>query len=361
MGYDTSVSATSPPPRPHRAARVEDGFYLLLGRVLRRRGWRPRVIGYPGYGTDGWVRVLARVLLTPPGTRRGEVESGRGWRRFFSAKVGGVPVTVDVGGRRHEVISGRGGYVDAVVPADLAPGWGYVRLSVEQAPPSTAALRVVGPHARLGLVSDVDDTVMITALPRPLLAFWNTFIRTESSRRPVPGMADLLHELAAEDPEAFVIYLSTGPWNVAPSLQQFLQQYGFPRGPMLLTDWGPTSEGWFRSGREHKRAQLRRLLAQLPQLTWLLVGDDGQHDPELYREAAATGSDRVRAVIIRQLSPTEQVLTHGTPEPLSERLGPTAQLSVPEIRAPDGLSLMAALRSRGLLSLGSTSRQRGRR
>lgn len=347
------MSNGAAPRRLHRAARVEDSFYSLVAHVLRRRGWRPRVLVYTGYGTDGWVRVFGRVLLTPPGTRRHEVdEHRRGWRRFFSAKVAGVPVTIDVGGQRHEVCSGRGGYIDEIVSADLAPGWAPALLSTEGSPASAASLRVVGPDARRGVVSDIDDTVMITALPRPLLAFWNTFVRTEASRRAVPGIAHLYGELLAEDPETFIVYLSTGPWNVAPALAAFLARHGFPTGPLLLTDWGPAPEGWFRSGREHKRLQLRRLLSELPQLEWLLVGDDGQHDPELYAEAAAAAPDRVQAVAIRQLTATEQVLTHGTTEPLSElpwASTPPAS-RVPEVRAPDGFGLLSALRSRGLFS-----------
>lgn len=51
-------------------------------------------------------------------------------------------------------------------------------------------------------------------------------------------------------------------------------------GPLLLTDWGPTNTGWFRSGQDHKRACLDRLAKDFPKIKWLLIGDDGQHDPE---------------------------------------------------------------------------------
>jgi phosphatidate phosphatase APP1 len=92
-------------------------------------------------------------------------------------------------------------------------------------------------------------------------------------------------------------------------------------------------------------------LDELPQVRWLLVGDDGQHDPELYAEAADAAPDQVRAVAIRQLSPAEQVLTHGTPEPIRER-GPSRRTAPvhEEVRAPDGFGLLAALRARGILA-----------
>ena len=342
-------TARSTEPVLHRAARAEDALNRTLARVLHRRGWRPRVIAYTGYGGQGWVRVLARVLLSPPGVGDRDDTGTRGWRHFVSAKLGGVPVTVDVGGRQHVVESGRGGYVDAVVAVDLPPGWTVARLSVDGADQSEAPLRVVGPDERLGVISDVDDTVLVTALPRPLLAFWNTFVRPEESRRPVPGMADLFHTLRRHHPDAFVVYVSTGAWNLAPALTRFLQRRGFPAGPLLMTDWGPTPEGWFRSGKDHKRTTLRRLVDELPQLRWVLVGDDGQHDPQLYDEIAWARPAEVRLVAIRQLAVTEQVLTHGTPVPLSgppRGAGSGSGRGVPWVRAPDGNALVAQIRDR---------------
>lgn len=329
------------PARLHRSARFEDRVHYVVERVLRKRGWRPRVVPYVGYGTDGWVRVLARVLLAPPGTPRRDIEDGRGWRRFFCATATQVPVSVDIAGVVHQVISGRGGYVDEVIDAELAPGWASAYLTAEGCAPAAAALRIISPDARVGIVSDIDDTVVVTAMPRPMLAVWNTMLLPEAARRPVPGMALMYQSLTASDPDAFVVYVSTGAWNVAPALTHFLARHGFPRGPLLMTDWGPAADGWFRSGRAHKRSQLLRLLAELPQLTWIFVGDDGQHDPDLYAEAVTSCPGRVRAVAIRELTAAQQVLTHGTPEPLPEK---TPGPSVPEVRAPNGFELLNRLR-----------------
>lgn len=321
----------------------------MLALWLRRRGWTPRVIAYTGYGADGWVRVMARVLLAPPDTRSQELRLGRGWRRFLSASAAGVPVTVEVGGRTHEVVSGRGGYLDTVLHAQLQPGWAEATLTGHGAPPVTGVIRVVDSSVGLGIISDIDDTVLITALPRPLLAFWNTFVRHETSRRPVRGMATLYAEIVRANPEAPFFYLSTGAWNVAPVLEQFLTRHSFPPGPLLLTDWGPTADRWFRSGQEHKRREIQRLFEELPQLRWLLIGDDGQHDPEIYAEAAEAAPAQLLGVAIRQLSPTEQVLTHGTPDPLHERGSRRSAPAHDEVRAPDGFRLLSTLRARGLL------------
>lgn len=101
----------------------------------------------------------------------------------------------------------------------------------------------------------------------------------EHARLPVPGMAVLLEGLARDHPGAPVVYLSTGAWNIALTLSRFLSRHLFPQGSMLLTDWGPTHDRWFRSGVEHKMHNLRRLAREFPDIRWLLIGDDGQHDP----------------------------------------------------------------------------------
>ncbi len=339
--------------RAHVSARVEDAVVGAVGSRLGRRGWRPRVLAYTGYGAPGWVRVFARVLLSPP-RRPGESDAERrdpqrGWRAFVTLPVARCVVTVDVGSARHQVVTDRSGYVDVRLPVDLEPGWHPVTMSVEGQVATNCDVRVVHPSCAVGIVSDIDDTVMVTLLPRPLIAAWNTFVLREHARRPVPGMARMLSDAVAAHPTGIVVYLSTGAWNVAPTLERFLARHGYPPGPLLLTDWGPTRTGWFRSGVEHKRTALRRLVEELPHLRWLLVGDDGQHDPEIYGAFAEERRDKVLAVAIRQLTPTEQVLASGSTAPAERCLGRRGPVEVPWVAAADGTGLAGRLRTQGLL------------
>ena len=303
----------------HRAARIEDWIHDIRERWARRRGHVPTVVPYTGYGSTEWVRVLCRVLLSrpiapdePSKRRRRRGEQGiRGWRSFTSVPVGDVSVVIEIGGARIEVLADRGGVVDTRIPVALTPGWHEARLHTEGSVVAEAPIRIVGPDVDFGIISDVDDTVMVTALPRPLLAFWNTFVLDEHARIPTPGMAVLFERLARAHPGSPVIYLSTGAWNVAPTLTRFLSRNLYPAGPLLLTDWGPTHDRWFRSGRAHKEENLRRLADEFPSMRWLLIGDDGQHDEELYARFAAEHPDRVAAVAIRRLSTGEAVLAGG--------------------------------------------------
>jgi phosphatidate phosphatase APP1 len=338
-----------PEPILHRAARIEDTFHRFRETRARRRGLTPTVIPYAGYGGKGWIRVLCRVLLTKPGRpeepEKARYRNIRGWRSFTSVPVNDVAVTIVAGGQEHRVTADRGGVVDTRVEVDLPFGWNTIRLRTDDSPTVEAPVYVVDPAVRFGVLSDIDDTVMVTALPRPFLAAWNTFVLDEHARRPVAGMAVLYERLVRAHPGVPVIYLSTGAWNVAPTLTRFLSRNLYPAGALLLTDWGPTHDRLFRSGREHKRASLERLSQEFPDLRWLLVGDDGQHDEELYGEFARAHEANVAAVCIRQLSTGEAVFAGGRSS-LEEH---GAGTRVPWLYAPDGAGLSEQLTDAELL------------
>lgn len=383
------------------ARAAEDRFHRDLIPVLRARGWRPRAIPYDGYGlaaaasaaagsgadagdsatdatdaTASMVRVMARMVMRPQGapaegplfqhlpdlpprtpSQAAEIavstwlDAQRGWRQFVDVPVPYLPVTLRAGRAVVRTRADRGGYVDVVVrDHGLTPGWHEVTLEAPGAGRVTTRVHVIAPGPRLGVVCDIDDTVMVTGLPRALIAGWNVLVKSAAAREVVPGMPELLTRALDAHPGSPLVYLSTGAWNVVPTLRSFFSRTGLPRAPMLMTDWGPTNTGWFRSGPDHKRTALRRLLIDLPQVRWLLIGDDGQHDPLVYSELVREHADRVAAVAIRRLSEREQVLAgtalvHPLAHPLG--IGPVARAlaesPVPIVWGRDGHELASAL------------------
>ena len=338
--------------RPFIAARIEEFLDRRIEGVLRALGWRERVICYTGYGTGESIRVLGRVVLVPRRARTGigkateDLIKRRGYRNFFSAACVRAAVTITVGDVTVEALTDRGGYIDQRIRNHhLPPGWQEVQVRSRTSKAAHAEVHVVADDVTFGLVSDIDDTIISTWLPRPMIAAWNTFVRDESARQAVPGMARFYAAMLARHPGAPVMYVSTGAWNTHGFLSRFLKRHGYPPGAMLLTDWGPTNTGWFRSGMAHKSETLLQLTRDFPNVSWLLVGDDGQHDPAIYSEFARVAPDRVRAIAIRQLSPTEQVLAHGTTSVLPEEQEEQAASDLPWVAAPDGRGLLTALRA----------------
>jgi len=336
--------------RPFVAARLELWLDRRAEQLLRLFGWTERVITYPGYGIEDSARILGRIVLAPRwsdtqiGKAAEEFLRRRGWRNFVTAATVHSRYTIEFGDVTVSGSTDRGGYIDHRLRGHGCPvGWQTATITLGSGLEFGASVQIVPNDETFGVVSDLDDTVISTMLPRPLIAAWNSFFRTEAARQAVPGMAALYRQLLAKHPHAPLVYLSTGAWNTQGFLRRFLKRHGFPDGSMLMTDWGPTNTGWFRSGLEHKRASLLQLSIDFPQVRWILVGDDGQHDPEIYGDFAEAHPDRVRAVLIRRLNPTEQFLAHGTLEPIEptrRRLHP----GTPIIQAPDGRALASKLR-----------------
>jgi phosphatidate phosphatase APP1 len=327
-------------------ARLEYRFHTWRERRARARGHKPVVTPFPGYAGVDWVRVLGRVLIVPPAKPRGtgEYASVRGWRSFAAVPVGFAQVSVRIGDVTHEVVADRGGVIDTVLPARLEPGWRTLEMSVEGGEPIETRVFVVGPDVTFGVISDVDDTVMVTAIPRPLLAAWNSFVVDEHARQPVPGMAVLLERLVRENPGSPIVYLSTGAWNVAPTLARFLTRHLFPPGAMLLTDWGPTHDRWFRSGKAHKATNLHRLAEEFPNVRWLLIGDDGQHDDEIYTAFTRELPGHVAGIAIRRLSPAEAVLAGGRTV-----VDDHSAADVPWVTESDGAGILERLEEVGVV------------
>jgi phosphatidate phosphatase APP1 len=337
---------SSPKTRIHWFARLERRVHAWRESRARRRGRTATVLPFAGYGGTGWTRVLGRVLIVPPRRRGADGQYGsiRGWRSFVGIPVGFARVSITIAGHTHDVVADRGGVVDVVIEADFLPGWQSFTMTVEGQEPVEATTFIVSDDVEVGILSDIDDTVMVTALPRPFVAAWNSFVVDEHARIPVPGMAVLLEQLMRQHPGAPMIYLSTGAWNVAPTLSRFMTRHLFPRGSMLLTDWGPTHDRWFRSGREHKLTNLRRLAQEFPNVRWLLIGDDGQHDEAIYTEFMAEHADAVAGVAIRQLSPAEAMLAGGR-----AAADDHSSDSVPWVAASDGAGLREQLTAVGIL------------
>ena len=324
------------------AARIEKQVNRRLGTVARRLRWSDVIVAYTGYGSLTRLRVLARVVLGrdgPAPSAREEVWAGRrGWRNLLCLPAVNRPVRVQVGDLVADALTDRQGYVDiAVSQHGLTPGWHLVRLQAGTAEVEAPVL-IIGDDQTFGIVSDIDDTIITTFLPRPFIAAHNSFILAEGARMPVAGMAQMYAAILRRHPGAPLVYISTGSWGTQPSLERFIGRHGYPSGPMLLTDWGPTNTGWFRSGPAHKRQALASLARDFPHIRWLLVGDDGQYDPGLYAEFALNHPANVAGIAIRQLPTVEQVLAHGTPSELPAQGTPA--LTVPEVRGADGNALL---------------------
>src|SRR5690606_668440 len=90
-----------------------------------------------------------------------------------------------------------------------------------------------------------------------------------------------------------IFYLSSSPWNLYHLFDDFMEGHDVPVGPILLRDYGFSDEKLFKSSHEsHKTLHILQILDAFPDLPFVLVGDSGQRDPEIYQQIVQERPDR---------------------------------------------------------------------
>ena len=294
----------------------------VAGRVARRAGWFPSVEPYIGYGTHRYARLICRTVYAPPLGHHSALKRGiyamlvvPSVRVRVALSIDGIPVeTAQVGdsevydrveesrdGSAEYCISDRAGYLDLITERALSPGRHVVSYAVEHREPVKASLFAIDAHVPIGVISDVDDTIMVTQAPSPIRAAYNLLIMNPAHRSPVPGMAAFFNGLASVRNDIPFFYLSTSPWNVEASIRHFIVREKFPEGPLLLRDLDPRPKTFIPNGPQHKLEFATQLMDDFPDMRFVLLGDDGQKDPSTYADIIRRHPGRVLAVGIRQL------------------------------------------------------------
>ena len=282
------------------------------------------VVVYRGFVADGDVaKVRVRVLEVPelPGDSRipyWDIAQAN-LRRHAALPIVGAEVELSIGRHSAREVTDSHGFASFSLPVPrLTAGWheaGAVVTPIEGGESATGTGQVVKPpKAPFLVISDIDDTILLTGLTEGIAMVARTVLREAAQRKAIPGMAALYRGLARgvpsrsgrRTPAPAFFYVSTGSWSFYPLLAEFIELRDFPQGPMFLTDWGPTERYLRRSGPEHKRTSIRRLLESYPQMSFVLVGDSGQRDPLTYEEMAREFPGRVRLILIRQVGESDE-------------------------------------------------------
>jgi phosphatidate phosphatase APP1 len=329
MGIGSFISQTK---------RIIRRIVHLLARPVRRdHGQGGALIQtYRGYGSSSELYLMGRVYRQPAGPSRERLTSAKRdmldvVRRVLRRGVCGAvlnaqvkqsvgtedtlhplaePVTVhtDADGyfciriglkqslphdqRWHHI------HIELVQPVHLAHGDGARAEGHVFVPPITAQ-RIV--------ISDIDDTVMYTGVVNKLKMIWRLFMQGPRSRVAFPGVASLyrgLHAGPTHDQCNPMLYVSRAPWGIYEILDEFFRLHRIPNGPILfLREWGIS---WLRPlprrAEHHKLLLIRDMLDIYKDYPCVLIGDSGQHDPEIYSQIVQEYPSRVEAVYIRNVS-----------------------------------------------------------
>lgn len=189
---------------------------------------------------------------------------------------------------RAQRLAGDGG----LLPYRVVLGDGDARAFTGRSP-------LIGPHG-VSVVSDIDDTIKRTGVRERREMLERSLLRDFEA---VPGMAALYRDWAARG--AAFHFVSSSPWHLYPFLLEFTEEAGFPPAtfslkPVRVKD--RTLLDLFRPGTETKPGQIEPLLARYPGRQFILVGDNGEQDPEVYAQVAARHPGQVLRIYIRNVA-----------------------------------------------------------
>jgi phosphatidate phosphatase APP1 len=283
------------------------------------------IVGYRGYSAGNQALLLGRVLeneaLALPDPAHSKLHNFMAMlKRIESDPLPHARVRVRLSGREQELVADDEGFLRAWLDAgECREGWGAVQLELvrSQHEPSVSGIApfLVPPAAaEYGVISDIDDTVVQSNVTNFIRAARITLLENARTRLPFPGVAGFYRSLAggttgtAGNP---IFYVSSSPWNFYDLIADFLELQQIPAGPLLLRDWD-LSFSLLRNA-THKSQCIAEILSTYPSLPFVLVGDSGQEDPEIYADIVASAGSRILAVYIRNVRPHPERI-HGIRE-----------------------------------------------
>ena len=239
------------------------------------------------------------------------------YRRLESNEIPNARLSVTYKETTVEIITDEEGYFFAEIelPEPIVPHesmWEKVEFKlldeVRKNQGKVTALGEVQIHDDLkeyGIISDIDDTVLQTHATSMLASAKLTFLGNAHHRKPFLGVGELYESLVKgsdgnqQNPLYFV---SSSMWNLYDLLIDFLEIRNLPKAPLLLRDLGIDENMFIKGDHSHKEEKIRKIMSYYPNLKFILIGDSGQHDAEIYYKMLQEVPDRIKAVYIRDVS-----------------------------------------------------------
>ena len=271
-----------------------------LRELVARRRDPVMLLPYLGYGTSERLALCGRVLQDEGFRPASDAE--RRWRnlvdfvkRMESDEIPGARLRATFGETSVETTSDSEGYFRVEIEAPgLPPGWHDIRLELLDHPAAeTGKVFIPAPDAEFGVISDIDDTVIQSDVTRKLRMLVKLAFSNAHTRKPFEGVAAFYRALHRGRNPFF--YVSKSPHNLYTPLVEFLQRQQLPAGPLLLRDFG------LRPSKDHKARSIENILTTYPALRFILIGDSGEHDPEIYTDILSRFPERIRVMYIRSI------------------------------------------------------------
>ena len=281
------------------------------------------IMPYRGFGNQTEIKLSGRILEDEGITEALNTDSK--WRnmvsmfkRFNSDEIPFANVQATFQGQTQQVQADDEGYFHLtfkVDPAALNSSllWHPVQLELlDQIVEGQDEVEAVGEvlipdrKSEFGVISDIDDTVLISETTQLLKVIKLSVMENALTRMPFEGAAGFYRALAKGKYGNYhnpFFYVSSSPWNLYDVLKDFFKSNNIPKGPILLRDIGISPTKFIKEKHNvHKLEKIRSILDTYADLKFVLIGDSGQHDPEIYQQVVHEHPTRILVIYIRDVS-----------------------------------------------------------
>ncbi len=300
--------------------RAYDAFHRFLARITGRWGMPMSADIYHAVEHSEGVSVKGRVLLAkkwrhPRVKDHPIVNLLQMIRRWTTPERPFSLVRLSVGGATVEQRADRQAYFKIDIPAsEVKSKELLIELPESKVSHSrTMKIRRSGNDARCVVISDIDDTVLVTHVARTLRMIATTLFGNALTRQLFPGTAELYRALRHGTTPNIrernpIIYVTSSPFNLHALLRLVFKENGLPDGAYFMTDWGIDIDKWFKIGHaEHKSQSIEQAFNWHPQKPVILVGDSSQHDTDVYVETALAHPGKVDQILIRDVTGPDHI------------------------------------------------------
>lgn len=269
------------------------------------------VVLYFAFGSNGCAIVEGRVIDFQLERQidvadRSIANLRRSLRLVFNKERAHREVRVWMTNHEWHTVTDAEGYfrIEATNLAALEPGWHRIHADCGDATDEIGLL-MVPPRNTRGLISDIDDTLLVSQVSSKRKLLFNTLLRNPLQRTVVTGIRELYASFAAHNPLpacAPLFYLSATPRQLHLPLQTILDHNHLPPGVLITKRvTNDASSEPVRNQFAYKLAKVEQILTLVKHVKFTLVGDDSEHDPEVFEELKRRHPDRIEAIWMRQV------------------------------------------------------------
>lgn len=210
------------------------------------------------------------------------------------------------------------GYFKFCLPVDPNVGHGWIDYEVsiiyKQKTIAVKESYIRPKLGNLGIISDIDDTFLVSYTKNPFLKIYVLLFRNVNSRKVFEDVVSHYQALSSSgrtnnDEQNAFFYVSSSEWNLYRFIIKFTEIHRLPKAVLLLKDIKTSLTDFFWSGRgdhNHKFEKIKHILEFYPNLKYVLLGDDSQEDPFLYEAICKIFPVNVIAVYIRKTGAKEK-------------------------------------------------------